>query len=70
MGKFVGGNALAAKRAKAILRRHKRKGCLRAAKALATLLDAMGNTSFCGIARPLGVSAVAILKWIRQEAAS
>ncbi|MBK7984981.1 MAG: hypothetical protein IPK09_15390 [Candidatus Competibacteraceae bacterium] len=39
-----------------------------AAKALATLLYAMGNMSFCGIARLLGVSDVAVLKWIRKEA--
>jgi transposase len=36
-------------------------------KALATLLYAMGNMSFCGIARLLGVSDVAVLKWIRKE---
>lgn len=39
-----------------------------AMKALAALLYAMGNMSFCGIARLLGVSDVAVLKWIRHEA--
>jgi IS1 family transposase len=39
-----------------------------AMKALATLLYAMGNMSFCSIARLLGVSDVAVLKWIRSEA--
>lgn len=39
-----------------------------AMKALAALLYAMGNMSFCGIARLLGVSDVAVLKWIRKEA--
>ena len=39
-----------------------------AVKALATLLYAMGNMSFCGIARLLNVSDVAVLKWIRHAA--
>jgi transposase-like protein len=39
-----------------------------AMKALALLLYAMGNMSFCSIARLLGVSDVAILNWIRDEA--
>jgi transposase len=39
-----------------------------AMKALATLLYAMGNMSFCSIARLLGVSDVTVLKWIRSEA--
>jgi transposase len=39
-----------------------------AVKALAILLYAMGNMSFCGIARLLNVSDVAVLKWIRKEA--
>ena len=39
-----------------------------ALKALATLLYAMGNMSFCGIGRLLGVSDVAVLKWLRAEA--
>lgn len=39
-----------------------------ALKALATLLYAMGNMSFCSIARLLGVSDVAVLQWIRKEA--
>jgi hypothetical protein len=39
-----------------------------AMKALALLLYAMGNMSFCGIARLLGVSDVAVLNWIRTEA--
>jgi transposase-like protein len=37
-------------------------------KALAVLLYAMGNMSMLGIARILGVSDVAVLKWIRKEA--
>jgi len=32
------------------------------------LLYAMGNRSFCSIARLLGVSDVAVLNWIRDEA--
>ena len=39
-----------------------------AMKALAVLLYAMGNMSFCAIARILGVSDVAILNWVRDEA--
>ena len=39
-----------------------------AIKALALMLDAMGNMSFCSIARLLGVSDVAVLKWVRNEA--
>ena len=39
-----------------------------AMKALATLLYAMGNVSFCSIARLLGVSDVAVLNWVRDEA--
>ena len=46
----------------------KPRGKPAAVKALATLLYAMGNMSFCGIARLLNVSDVAVLKWIRQEA--
>ena len=46
----------------------KARGMPTAVKALATLRDAMGNMSFCGIARLLGVSDVAVLKWIRKEA--
>jgi transposase-like protein len=41
-----------------------------AMKALAVLLYAMGNASFGMIARLLGVSSVAVLKWVRQEAAT
>ena len=41
-----------------------------AVKALATLLYAMGNMSFCGIGRLLGVSDVAVLNWVRDAAAS
>jgi transposase len=37
-------------------------------KALASLLYAMGNMSFSGIGRLVGVSDVAVLKWIRAEA--
>lgn len=40
-----------------------------AMKALAVLLYGMGNMSFCSIARLLNVSDVAVLKWIRAEAA-
>jgi transposase len=40
-----------------------------AMKALALMLYAMGNNmSFCSIARLLGVSDVAVLKWVRNEA--
>jgi len=39
-----------------------------AMKALAILLYSMGNMSFCGIARLLEVSDVAIMKWIREQA--
>ena len=39
-----------------------------AMKALALLLYAMGNVSFCSIARILGVSDVAVLNWVRDEA--
>jgi transposase-like protein len=46
----------------------KARGKSAAVKALATLLYAMGNMSFNGIARLLGVSDVAVLKWIRKEA--
>ncbi|MGH3804669.1 MAG: IS1/IS1595 family N-terminal zinc-binding domain-containing protein, partial [Pseudonocardiaceae bacterium] len=41
-----------------------------AMKALAVLLYAMGNASFGMIARLFGVSNVAVLKWVRQEAAA
>src|SRR5580698_2690826 len=37
-------------------------------KALALLLYAMGNVSFGSIARILGVSDVAVLNWVRDEA--
>jgi transposase len=37
-------------------------------KALAVLLYALGNASFGMIARLLGVSDVAVMKWIRAEA--
>lgn len=39
-----------------------------AMKALASLLYAMGNMSFGSISRLLGVSDVAVLNWIRDEA--
>ena len=39
-----------------------------AMKALAVLLYAMGNMSFNSIGRLLGVSDVAVLKWVRAEA--
>src|ERR1700741_1926848 len=39
-----------------------------AMKALALMLYAMGNMSFGSIARILGVSDVAVLNWIRDEA--
>lgn len=41
-----------------------------AMKALAILLYAMGNMSFLGIARILGVSDVSVMKWVRAEAQS
>ncbi len=37
-------------------------------KALALLLYGMGHMSFNGIGRLLGVSDVAVLKWVRAEA--
>src|ERR1700755_1666516 len=37
-------------------------------KALALMPHAMGNMSFCSIARRRGVSDVAVLKWVRNEA--
>ncbi len=46
----------------------KRRGRPAAVKALASLLYAMGNMSFSGIGRLVGVSDVAVLKWIRAEA--
>ena len=46
----------------------KPRGKPAAVKALATLLYVMGNMSFCGIARLLNVSDVAVLKWIRHAA--
>ena len=39
-----------------------------AMKALALLLYAMANVSFCSIARLLKVSDVVVLKWVRAEA--
>ena len=39
-----------------------------AMKALALMLYAMGNMSFCSIARILGVSDVTVLNWVRNEA--
>ena len=39
-----------------------------AMKAPALLFYAMGNVSFCSIARVLGVSDVAVLNWVRDEA--
>ena len=41
-----------------------------AMKALAVLLYGMGNMSFNAIGRLLGVSNVAVLKWIRAEASA
>ena len=35
-------------------------------KALALMLYAMGNMSFCGIARILGISDVTVLNWVRD----
>lgn len=46
----------------------KPRGKPAAVKALATLLYALGNMSFRGIARLLAVSDVAVRKWIRAEA--
>ncbi len=39
-------------------------------KALAVLLYGMGNMSFNGIGRLFGVSDMAVLKWVRAEAAN
>ena len=41
-----------------------------AMKALAVLLYGMGNMSFSMIGRLLGVSDVAVLKWVRAEASA
>ena len=41
-----------------------------AVKALAVLLHGMGGMSFSMIGRVLGVSDVAVLKWVRAEAAA
>lgn len=41
-----------------------------ASKALAILLCGMGRTSFSKIGRVLGVSDLAVLKWVRAEAAA
>ena len=41
-----------------------------AMKALAVLLYGMGNMSFSMIGRLLGVSNVAVLKWVRAEASA
>jgi len=41
-----------------------------AMKALAVLLHGMGNMSFSMIGRLLGVSDVAVLKWVRAEASA
>ena len=45
-----------------------RRGKPPAMKALAVLLYTMGNMSFSMIGRLLGVSDVAVLKWVRAEA--
>ena len=37
-------------------------------KALALMLYAMGDMSFCGIARILGISDVMVLNWVRDTA--
>ena len=39
-------------------------------KAMAVLLHGMGNMSFSMIGRLLGVSDVAVLKWVRAEASA
>jgi len=41
-----------------------------AMKALAVLLHGMGGMSFSAIGRLLGVSDVAVLKWVRAEASA
>ena len=46
----------------------KPRGKPAAMKALALILYAMGNMSFCSIGRFLGVSDVAVLRWVRGEA--
>lgn len=46
----------------------KPRGKPAAMKALALLLYAMGNMSFCGIARLLKVSDVSVLRWARAAA--
>lgn len=47
-----------------------RRGKPAAMKAVAVLLYGMGGMSFSMIGRVLGVSDVAVLKWVRAEAAS
>jgi transposase len=47
-----------------------RRGKPAAMKALAMLLYGMGNMSFSMIGRLLGVSDVAVLKWVRAEASA
>jgi transposase-like protein len=46
----------------------KPRGKPAAMKALALLLYAMGNMSFCGIGRLLQVSDVSVLRWVRAAA--
>jgi hypothetical protein len=46
----------------------KPRGTPAAMKALARLLHAMGNMSFCGIGRLLKVSDVSVLRWARAAA--
>ncbi len=50
--------------------RHAARGKPPAMKALAILLYGMGSMSFSMIGRVLGVSDVAVLKWVRAEAAA
>ena len=47
-----------------------RRGKPPAMRAMAVLLYGMGNMSFSMISRLLGVSDVAVLKWIRAEASA
>jgi hypothetical protein len=64
----VGCNGIVAASAFVISRRLNRGGKPPAMKALALLLHAMGNMSFCGIGRLLQVSDVSVLRWARAAA--
>jgi transposase len=64
----VGCNGIVAASALVISWRLNRGGKPPAMNALALLLYAMGNMSFCGIGRLLQVSDVSVLRWARAAA--